>query len=267
MTTAAEGRDGRELYDLAELYDIAYDWDVEREVLFFLECIELFGRGEPRHLLEPACGTGRNLVALGRMGHEATGYDLNPAALDFARRRLAAEGLTERCRALDGDMRDFERPERFDGAFTAINSFRYLVDDADVAGHLSRTARMLGPGGIYVLDLSYAMPGRLRPRVYRWDASRGDTHLEVVWRTKEDRAARLSLETCTLHVRRGDEPEREIPTRHTTRLWTAAEFDAAAADAGWEIVQRYRNDFTPLPAGKVPDGRDDNLYHVLQARG
>jgi SAM-dependent methyltransferase len=264
--SAEPGRHGRELYDRAELYDIAYDWDVQRELLFVLECIQLFGRGEPGTLLEPACGTGRNLLALGRMGLRVTGYDCNPQALDWARRRLREEGLDGLCQALPGEMGSFEESGGFDGAFNTINSFRYLVEDHAVQGHLERMGRMLGPGGIYVVDLSYAMPARVRPRVYRWDANRDGLHIEVVWRTREDRDAGLSRESCTLHVTREGLPPRELRTRHLTRLWTAEAFEAALATSGWELAARFRADFSPLPAGHRPDGRDDNIYHVLRMR-
>jgi SAM-dependent methyltransferase len=255
------GRHGRELYDLAELYDIAYDWDVARELQFVLACMEFYGAGEPSRLLEPACGTGRNLVCLGRMGLEALGYDVNPAALAFAQNRLREENLGERCRVQPGGMADFRSSERFQGAYTAINSFRYLLTDEEVAAHLQATAAMLEPRGVYVIDLSYAMPPRVRPRVIRWSARRGDTRIKVCWRTKEDRAARRSLETCTLEVQ--GPPVRAIETRHTTRLWRPGEFRAMVEENGFRLEAIYDAAYRHLPDEPLPHGGLDNLYHVL----
>ena len=260
------GRQGRELYDLADLYDIAYDWDVTRELQFVLACIELHGPREPTRILEPACGTGRNLACLGRMGLEALGYDVNARALALARRRLKEEGLLGSCRARRGDMRDFLAPERFHGAFTAINSFRYLITDADVAGHLRATAAMLEPGGVYVIDLSYAMPPRLRPRVIRWSGRRGDLRVRVCWRTKEDAAAGLSHETCTLEVTDKGASGRGaqvIETRHTTRLWRASEFRAMVQSCGFRLAAIHDAAFRHLPDRPEPHGGMDNLYHIL----
>lgn len=261
-TDTDPGLHGRELYDQAELYDIAYDWDVTRELQFVLMCVEFYGRGEPTRLLEPACGTGRNLACLGRMGLEALGYDLNPQALDFARRLLKEEGLDGRCRVLQGSMADFSLPERFHGTYTAINSFRYLLTDEDVRAHLRATAAMLEPGGVYVVDLSYAMPPRLRPRVIRWSARRGDTRIKVCWRTKEDRGTMRSHETCTLEVR-GEAGEQTLETRHTTRLWLAEGFRALVEGCGFRLEALYDADFRHLPDKPTPHGGMDNLYHVL----
>jgi len=259
---ADPGLHGSELYNLAELYDIAYDWDITRELHFVLTCMEFYGRGEPERVLEPACGTGRNLVVLGRMGLAATGYDINPATLDFARARLAEEGLQESCRALEGGMADFRLPERFQGAFTAINSFRYLLHDEEVLAHLRATADMLERGGVYVIDLSYAMPPRVRPKIIRWTSRRGDIAMKVAWRTKEDRATARSHETCTLEVS-GPQGEQTIETRHTTRLWLAEDFRAVVARSPFRLEAIYDGDFHHLPDTPLPHGGMDNLYHVL----
>jgi ubiquinone/menaquinone biosynthesis C-methylase UbiE len=259
---ADPGLHGRELYDQAELYDIAYDWDVTRELQFVLMCMEFYGPRPPTRILEPACGTGRNLAGLGRMGLETLGYDLNAGALAFAARRLKAEGLAGRCRVLPGGMADFHVPERFHGAYTAINSFRYLLTDEDVAAHLRATWAMLEPGGVYVVDLSYAMPPRLRPRVIRWNARRGGVKVKVSWRTKEDRAARRSHETCTLDVQDAG-GARSVETRHTTRLWQAEEFRAMVGACGFRLEALYDTSFRNLPDHPPPHGGLDNLYHVL----
>jgi SAM-dependent methyltransferase len=259
------GLHGRELYDQAELYDIAYDWDVTRELHFVLTCLEFYGRGEPTRILEPACGTGRNLVVLGRMGLEATGYDLNPAALAFAQKRLSQEGLGASCRALPGSMADFRCDSRFHGAFTAINSFRYMLEDTEVLAHLEATAAMLENGGVYVIDLSYAMPARRRPRIIRWTSRRGELSMKVAWRTKEELSTRRSHETCTLEVK-GPQGEQSLETRHTTRLWLAEEFRALVERTPFRLESLYDGEFRHLPDSPAPHGGMDNLYHVLVKR-
>lgn len=255
------GRHGHELYSEAELYDIAYEWDVTRELQFVLTCMEFYGPGEPARILEPACGTGRNLICLGRMGLEVLGYDVNPHTLAYAEQRLREEELAGSCRVMLGDMRDFRVDERFDGAYTAINSFRYLIPDEDVRGHLAAVHSMLVPGGVYVVDLSYAMPARRRPRAIRWSAGRDPVQLKVTWRTREDLQAGLSHETCTLDVL---SPEaRRLETRHTTRLWQAGEFRSLVESCGFRLDSIYDANFQHLPDQPAPHGGLDNLYHVL----
>lgn len=259
------GKNGRELYSRAELYDIAYDWDVTRELHFFVACMELFGPGEATSILEPACGTGRNLEALARMGLRCTGYDLSPEALAYATARLENEGLSALATVHQGDMASFHCDERFDGAFNSINSFRYLLDDEEIQAHLAAVRDMLVPTGVYVIDASYAMPSRQKPKLYRWDASRGDLHVEVTWTTREDRPARRSHETCTLLVSgpRGDET---IVTRHSTRLWLQEDFARQVHEAGFSLEAIHDGEFREVPAGKRLHGGMDNLYHVLKKR-
>jgi len=51
------------LYDLPKYYDVAFSWDISQEIELFRE---LFMNHVPfgvKKILEPACGTGRFLVA------------------------------------------------------------------------------------------------------------------------------------------------------------------------------------------------------------
>ncbi len=263
--TILQGQDGVELYSLPLLYDIAYDWDVTRELCFFLECMELFGRGPAKHVLEPACGTGRNLEELARMDVRLTGYDNCPEAVEFAAKRLRKRRLAKHVDLHIGDMRSFCLPLQADGAFNSINSFRYLTTDEDVLGHLRTTRKMLKPGAVYVLDLSYAMPPRQQPKVYEWDSERDGIVVEVRWLTREDHNSSLSHEVCELRVNEGGK-ERLITTHHTTRLWTIDAFEKLVTQAGFEIMAIYTGALEAINWRNTHiDGRMDNLYHVLRS--
>jgi len=264
--TSPAGRSGSELYDLAELYDIAYDWDLGRELAFYIECMNRFGDRDPRRVLEPACGTGRNLVPLVRMDLKITGYDVNRAMLKFARNRVRKAACESRVDLHLADMRDFRVEEGFDGAFNSINSFRYLISDEDVALHLRRTAAMLRPGSVYVVDFSYAMPPRHNPRTYRWQATRGSLEIDVCWETREAPAEGLSHERCILDVRHGGSGPARYTTRHLTRLWYAGDFERISGDCGFDLVGVYDYSLRRVPPGNPLDGRLENLYHILCRR-
>lgn len=258
------GRHGSELYDLADLYDVAYDWDTTRELVFYLECFEQFGGREPRHVLEPACGTGRNLETLARLGCRATGYDINPATLEYARKRMEQAGLAGWARLLPGNMADFRLPERFDGAFLSINSFRYLVDDREIASHLRNTRAMLRKKGVYIIDFSYGMPEGLEPIECHWQNHRQDLELEIRWTTREFPERRISEETCTVTETRSGQPPRVHTTLHHTRLWTEDAFLRMIDECGFELRGVLDMEQEPI-ANEVPlDGRLENLYHILQ---
>jgi hypothetical protein len=259
------GQHGLALYSEAELYDIAYEWDVTRELCFFVACMELFGDTHPHRLLEPACGTGRNMESFAAMGLEVCGYDVCQETLDFAKARLDGSKLMHQCQLHHGDMSNFRLDELFDGAYNAINSFRYLISDEDVASHFEAMHKMLKAGAVYVIDLSYGMPPRMQPKEYRWDNFRDGLLVDVCWTTREDRELGLSHEVCTLDVQREDGSEkRHIETQHLTRLWTAESFETAVLAGGFTLECIYDTEFRPFPQGRVPDGRHDNLYHVLR---
>ena len=72
--------------DDAELYDIAFDWDISDEADWIVE------RLEATTVLEPGCGSGRMLEALGGSGLSG-GRDRHFAADD---RAVAAAARDER---------------------------------------------------------------------------------------------------------------------------------------------------------------------------
>jgi SAM-dependent methyltransferase len=95
------------------------------------------GAPGPRRLLDAGCGTGFNLLALGRLGR-ATGIDLAPEAVAFCRER----GV----RAVRASLLALPFP---DAAFDAVTSFdviyhAWVTDDRAAVAEM---ARVLRPGG------------------------------------------------------------------------------------------------------------------------
>jgi SAM-dependent methyltransferase len=94
-----------------------------------------------RRLLDAGCGTGYNLVALGREGR-ATGVDLSPAALAFCRER----GV----RALRASV--LQLPFG-DGSFDVVGSFDVLYHAwvSDDRAAVAEMVRVLRPGGVVLV--------------------------------------------------------------------------------------------------------------------
>lgn len=95
-------------------------------------------QGSPIRGLDAGCGSGRNLVELGRRG-AAVGVDLAPQALAYCRRRGVA--------AVYGDVLQLPFP---DARFDVVTSFdvvyhRWVSDDRAAVREL---ARVLRPGGL-----------------------------------------------------------------------------------------------------------------------
>lgn len=120
-------------------------------------------------VLEVGCGTGRNLVRLGRRhGHvELVGLDASAAMLETAGAQVVAAGLEERVRLVHGVAEAFTASQPFDAvlfsyALSMIPAWRPAIDQA-VAN--------LRPGGtIHVIDFwdQAGLPAWFAALLRRW---------------------------------------------------------------------------------------------------
>ncbi|MEM9703487.1 MAG: class I SAM-dependent methyltransferase, partial [Planctomycetota bacterium] len=139
------------LYDHPKYYDLVFGSDWKAEYDFLLAAFDKHGDGPIESLFEPACGTGRVMVKLGKADYEVAGNDLNEKAVAFCNARLKRHGLPES--AVVGDMADFSLKRPVDACFNMINSFRHLGSEEEARSHLRCVAEALRPGGLYLLGL------------------------------------------------------------------------------------------------------------------
>lgn len=116
-----------------------------------------------RSVLDVGCGPGTNSAHF--PGSEYLGIDLNPAYVDYARRRFGRNFLT-------ADARTFSPAgSAFD--FVLINSLLHHVDDEGTHQILGNVARLLTPGGhVHIVDLILPERASIARTLARWD--RGD---------------------------------------------------------------------------------------------
>ncbi len=105
--------------------------------------------GTRSKILDVPCGEGRIARRLAERGYQVTGVDQSSALLDLARRAAAAAGLSIGWE--QRDMRDLPWNEEFDGVVCWWGSFGYF-DDAGNQEFLEAVARVLRPGGRYLLE-------------------------------------------------------------------------------------------------------------------
>ncbi len=132
----------------ARFYDAEYE-GFDADLAMYLGFAERVGSP----ILDLGCGTGRVLIRLAQAGFQVTGLDISGAMLEIARRKVAGQGLGERVRLVQADMRDFAIGQQFHMAFCAINSFMHLETQADQLAALRCWRRHLRPGGLLILDL------------------------------------------------------------------------------------------------------------------
>lgn len=163
-------------YDFPTYFDIVHQQDTPREVAFLRGVYRRHVESRGHDLLEPACGTGRLLRALERVGFTVAGFDNNPAMVQAARRRLRPLG--NKARVFRASLDDFRLRRKFDMAFCLISTFRYLPSDRAARRHLDLVRDALRPGGVYVLGLHLCDYRDRRSGRERWVGRRG--RLEVV---------------------------------------------------------------------------------------
>lgn len=117
-------------------------------------------------ILDLPCGYGRVSIPLAQRGFRVTGLDLSPRSLELARRDAAAAGVEVEW--LEGDMR--EPPAGpFDAALNLWTSIGYFDDEDENQRVLEGIARVLAPGGRFLIDTinAHALARTYRPQT--WD--------------------------------------------------------------------------------------------------
>ena len=267
LTAPAQARSrvrSRDWYATPLYYDIVFDADTELEGTFLEAVLARHGTSGGRRVLEPACGSGRLVAALARRSFEVTGFDQSGDMLAFARRRLARGRL--RAELGQADLAHFSEGGPFDLAHCLVSTFKYLLDEERAVAHLTRVARALAPGGVYVLGVhltEYAWRGRLRER---WVARRGPTRVVCNIQTwPADRARRLERVRSRLLVSRGA-TRRALETNWLFRTYDAAELSRLIAEVPeLELVATY--DFSyDLATPRELDGDQLDCVLVLRRR-
>lgn len=145
-------------------FDDAYHgtppWDIGRPQPAFVALAE---DGAVRgSVLDAGCGTGENALYFASLGHETSGIDGSPTAIEQARqkaqeRKLPVEFRVHNALALEGLGRTFD---------VVIDSGLFHVfGDEDRARYVESLGRVLGPGGRYfMLCFSDRQPGAFGPR-------------------------------------------------------------------------------------------------------
>ena len=120
----------------------------------------------PGRVIELGCGSGINAVWLAQQGFDVTGVDFNRLAIDKARERAAAAGVT--VRFLLGDVLDWKEDcEPF--PFFFDRGCYHSVRDVDVRAYVTTLKRVTAPGSIGLILAGNALephaPGQGPPQV------------------------------------------------------------------------------------------------------
>jgi cyclopropane-fatty-acyl-phospholipid synthase len=112
-------------------------------------------------LLDIGCGWGGLIrYAVSHHGVMAHGITLSSAQAEYARARIARDGLTERCRVEIVDYRDLDTKQRYDKV-VSVGMAEHVAKDRQPA-YFTAAHRVLEPGGLF-LNHSQTSVQRARP--------------------------------------------------------------------------------------------------------
>jgi len=165
----------------------AAPWDIGRPQpeMVALEDAGTFG---PR-VLDVGCGSGETALFLASRGHDVTGVDAVPAAIETAKAKATERGLDVRFHAADV----LEVLPELIGRFHSVVDvgFFHALSDAQRADFAAKLADRLAPGGVYaMLCFSDRVPGGFGPRRVS-EAEIRATFSGAAWRIREVRPAEL----------------------------------------------------------------------------
>ena len=129
-------------YD-ADMGDFTDDLPLYREL----------ARRNPGVILDAMCGTGRVVVALAALGFDTVGLDIAAEMVEIAERKRVEQGLEQRLRVVQGDVRSFALEQQFGVVLAPMNSFMHLETVDDQLAALRSIKRHLAPDGLVVIDL------------------------------------------------------------------------------------------------------------------
>jgi SAM-dependent methyltransferase len=209
-------------YAFPQYYDLAFRSETPAEADFIEAACRKYCARPVRHLLEPACGTGRLITELAARGYRMTGLDLSQPSLQYLKRRLARRGL--RATTFRQDMADFQIAEPADAAYNTFDGFRHLLTERDAQGHLECVAASLRGGGIYILGFHLLPPDASEECTERWTERHAGLQVTVTLRViATDRRRRIERLRISL-LARTRRKEQRLRHEFEFRMYTAAQF-------------------------------------------
>lgn len=217
-------------------FDSIKEEQTERETDFIVEAL---GLKKTDKVLDLACGVGRHSLELARRGFKhVVGLDFTQAYLKRAIAKARHEKLS--VEFVRGDMKDLPFAEdEFDAVFNFYTSFGYFADEKDNERVIKEVARVLKPGGRFMLDVVH------RDYIVRHFAKRGwsEHNGEYILEERTFDLATSRNECTWVYVGKRGSTERPV----SLRMYSLHELVAMFERNGLKYKEAWGNfDFQPL---------------------
>jgi len=122
-------------------------------------------------ILEIGCGIGTVVFELAQQGHDVTGTDISPVAIEYGRAKYGGIRL---------EVQPAEELTYPDGSFDVVLSFDLFEHIARIDRHVTEVHRVLQPGGYYLFQtpnkLSSAVSETLAHKSFKWRRAHPSLH-------------------------------------------------------------------------------------------
>jgi SAM-dependent methyltransferase len=252
MTTLAAPSD---YVTLAPFYDRYTAHPAFRDWILGIEALSRRFGFDGGPILDAACGTGGSLEPLLARGYSLTGFDICPAMLSEARRKLGPSVRLEQA--------DVTAAPVF-GSFELItwlnDACNCLLEEGRVFRALACLEANLRPGGILVFDVSTLASFN---GVFAETHVRTDDRFEFVWEGRTTETTEGGVARATLSIYDVSRRERKAPiavSEHIQRHHPHALLAQAIADVGLVLLARLGQE----PEGELTEeprrGQPKRLY-------
>jgi SAM-dependent methyltransferase len=223
--------------DLAWLWPLWGDPDGEYAewCAHVVAMIEKHARREVCTLLNLGCGGGKNVYNLKRH-YQVTGLDLSNDMLANARK------LNPDCTFVQGDMREFSFPERFD-AVVVDDAVVYMTSCEDLLRVFRAAYRHLEPGGVMIVspDKTKETFEQNETRISHAEAKARPEGVDVVFveNDYDPDPNDDTYEALIVYLIREKGILRVVEDMHTLGIFAAAVWPQLLREAGFEIYDDY----------------------------
>jgi SAM-dependent methyltransferase len=183
---------------------------------------------DARTWLDLCCGAGSLLKLVCADGFSATGLDLSPYQLRYARKNAPAARLAR------ADVRDFALGQEFDVITCLFDSLNYLMTKRDLGRAFQNARRHLAAGGVFIFDMN-----TFEGLEDRW-CTTGAIHWRqgtVIMESSFDAERAVGRCLITGFIKRGRSFHR-FQEEHIQRGWRVGEIDDLLRRAGLSF-RRY----------------------------
>lgn len=232
-----------DFYSFAKYYDIAFDFkDIPKECNFIEQLYSKYSSRRPESFIEFGAGPALHAIELGRRGLDVAAVDLSTEMVAYGLQKAHEAGVPLKYDC--ADMVHYQSAQKYDVASILMDSTAYLLTNDQVVEHFRSVAKILKPGGLYILEMSHprSVFQISQSTVNDWEMNRDGISVKVQWGFPEDRFDPISQLTDVSVRLEYEDGERQgvIENKAPQRCFTATEFEALVRAAGcFEILEWF----------------------------